>query len=236
VKAKHRLTTNKLFPATPLTLILFSGLSLTQTKAAGIATVNYGARRQYKEAYRFWHASELAKAEPDLRMTEARRFPAPRILLGQKGEITDIDLVIVGNFAETENSTERHIAQWNALAQAGLKLGLAHWPSYRRAEANIASPARTALAIGLAENIIPGEAVLCTAAIVLGSDLLNDPPHPLPSIQTGRLYVVTEADLSNEQHEAFRQRFGCAPVVIGADYAKPVLAEVTSKGLSSAPA
>lgn len=236
VKAKHGLTTNKLFPATPLTLILFSGSSLTQTKAAGIATVNYGARRQYKEAYRFWHASELAKPEPDLRMTETRRFPAPRILLGQKGEITDIDLVIVGNFAEAEHSTEHHIAQWKALARAGLKLGLAHWPSYRRAEANLASPARTILATGLAENIVPGEAVLCTAAIVLGSDLLNDPPYPLPSIQTGRLYVVTEHGLSDEQHEAFRRRFGSAPFVIGADYAEPLLAELTSNGLSSAPA
>ncbi|MBL0405046.1 glycosyltransferase family 2 protein [Microvirga aerilata] len=235
VKAKHKLITNKLFMGTPLTLILFSGSSLTQTKAAGLATVNYGARRQYKEAYRFWHASELAKPEPDLRMTETRRFPAPRILLGQKGEITDIDLVIVGNFADAKHSTEHHIAQWDVLARAGLKLGLAHWPSYRRAEANIASPARTALAIGLAENIVPGEAVLCTTAIVLGSDLLNDPPHPLPSIQTERLYVVTELGLSDEQHEAFRQRFGCAPVVIGSDYAEPLLAALTSKGLSSAP-
>ena len=75
VKARHNLVTNKLFPGVPLTLILFSGTSLTQTKAAGLATVNYGARRQYKEAYRFWHSTELSKAEPDLKMTAGAALP-----------------------------------------------------------------------------------------------------------------------------------------------------------------
>jgi glycosyltransferase involved in cell wall biosynthesis len=214
VKAKHGLVTNKLFPLTPLTLILFSGSSLTQTRAAGIATVNYGARRQYKEAYRFWHQTEGAKPEPDFRMSKERRFPTPRIMLGHRKPITDIDIVIVGNFADGKHSSEDRIAEWKELSEAGLKLGLVHWPSYRRAEANIALPARTAIATGLIENIVPGEEILCEVVVALDPELFDDPPYPLPIIRPQQLYVVAVSALSREQEEACRQNFNSAPRLI----------------------
>ncbi|MCB5176429.1 glycosyltransferase family 2 protein [Microvirga lenta] len=217
IKVKHGLATNKLFPATPLTLILFSGSSLTQTKAAGIATVNYGARRQYKEAYRFWHATEMAKPEPDLRMTPERRFPAPRIVLGQKEPIQDIDVVVVGNFADAARPFERDVAHWERLVEGGLKLGLVHWPTYRRAEANIVAPIRSAIATGLIENIVPGESVSCRAAVLLDPALLADPPAPLPVISAERLYVMAAATLSAQQEADAQGFFGCVPLMIGED-------------------
>ncbi len=223
IRARHNLLPNKLFPATPLTLILFSGSSLTQTKAAGIATVNYGARRQYKEAYRFWHATEMAKPEPDLRMTPGRRFPAPRIILGHREPIQDIDVVIVGNFADAARPFEQDVARWRNLADAGLKLGLVHWPTFRRAEANIATPVRSAIAAGLIENVVPGESAACRLAVLLDANLLDDPPSPLPAIAAQRLYVGGGAGLSASQEKTATSQFGCAPLLFGEDYLAPVL-------------
>jgi glycosyltransferase involved in cell wall biosynthesis len=223
IRARHNLTANKLFPATPLTLILFSGSSLTQTKAAGIATVNYGARRQYKEAYRFWHATEMAKSQPDLRMNPDRRFPAPRIILGHREPIQDIDVIIVGNFADAARPFEHDVSRWQKLVESGLKLGLVHWPSFRRAEANIMPPIRAAIAAGLIENIVPGESAACKAAILLEAALLDDPPSPLPAITAERLYVVGETELSAPQAEAATSYFGCAPVHVSEDDLVPAL-------------
>ncbi|UVF18350.1 glycosyltransferase [Microvirga terrae] len=217
IRARHNLVANKLYPATPLTLILFSGSSLTQTKAAGIATVNYGARRQYKEAYRFWHATEMAKPEPDLRMTPDRRFPAPRIILGHREPIQDLDVVVVGNFADAARPFEQDVGRWRKLSEAGLKLGLVHWPTFRRAEANIMPPVRAAIAAELVENIVPGENAACRAAILLDSTLLDDPPSPLPTLSAGRLYIVGETAPSTLQAEAAARYFGCAPVLVRED-------------------
>jgi glycosyltransferase involved in cell wall biosynthesis len=214
IKIRHGLLTNKLFPTAPLTLILFSGSSLTQTKSAGIATVNYGARRQYKEAYRFWHTAEMAKPEPDLRMTAERRFPAPRIVLGKRDLIQDIDAVIVGNFADNSRTFEQDTALWANLAQSGLKLGLIHWPIYRRAEANLSTTVQTAIAAGIIENIVPGETVACEDAVLLDRNLLDDPPSPLPTVSAQRLLVVTDADLSAPQEAKAVSFFGCAPTMI----------------------
>jgi glycosyltransferase involved in cell wall biosynthesis len=213
VKARHNLVTNKLFPAVPLTLILFSGSSLTQTKAAGLATVNYGARRQYKEAYRFWHSTELSKAEPDLKMTAERRFPAPRVMLGFKGLIEDIDVIFVGNFADRDRSFDQHIVGWEILAKSGQRLGILHWPTFRRAEANIVSPIRAAIARGLVENIVPGEVVACETVFVLDAQLLDNPPAPLPEIRAKRVFVVGK-ELSDQQQLLSQRDFGCAAATI----------------------
>ncbi|MBQ0823531.1 glycosyltransferase [Microvirga sp. HBU67558] len=214
IRARHSLVANKLYPATPLTLILFSGSSLTQTKAAGIATVNYGARRQYKEAYRFWHATEMAKPEPDLRMTPDRRFPAPRIILGRREPIQNIDVIVVGNFADAARPLEQDVGRWRTLAEAGLKLGVVHWPSFRRAEANIVPSVRAAIAEELVGNIVPGENVACKAAVLLDAALLDDPPSPLPIIAAERLYVIGSTDLPVSQAEAAANFFGCTPLLI----------------------
>jgi len=223
IKARHNLATNKLFPATPLTLILFSGSSLTQTKAAGIATVNYGARRQYKEAYRFWHATEMAKPEPDLRMTPERRFPAPRIVLGHREPIQDIDVVFVGNFADAARPFEQDIARWERMAGAGLKLGLVHWPTFRHAEANIAPPVRSAIAASLIENIVPGESVSCRVGILLDPALLTNPPAPLPVVYAQRLYVVSGTELQTREEIAAKNFFGCAPAAVSENELMSVL-------------
>jgi len=229
IKAKHNLTTNKLFPATPLTLILFSGTSLTQTKAAGIATVNYGARRQYKEAYRFWHATEMGKPNPDFRMTAERRFPAPRIILGQKDLIQDIDLVIIGNFADDKRPLERDIIGWERLKLQGIKLGLVHWPSYRRAEADIVSTVRSAIATGLVENIVPGETVSCSAATFLDPILLGTPPAPFPTISPRLLFLATETALTVEQETAARHHFGATRHILAQDYVAAALEYLSDK-------
>ncbi|WP_201861020.1 glycosyltransferase family 2 protein [Microvirga soli] len=228
VKARYELRTNTLFKEVPLTLIRFSQSSLTQTSATGLTSIYYGARRQYKEAYRLWHAEERAKAAPDFRMTDSRRFPAPRIILGQRATITDIDVVIVGDFADAAYSYAQDVIQWEKLTDAGLKLGIAHWPAYKHAETDIASSIRAAISSGLVENMVPGETISCAAVILSSADLLTEPPYALPLISTQHLYIAGKSTVSDEQREAARDHFGCDPLVIANDYVAPVLEQLES--------
>ncbi|MEZ0171832.1 glycosyltransferase family 2 protein [Microvirga sp. TS319] len=223
IKAKHNLKTNVLFQSTPLTLILLEQTSLTQTSTTGLATLYYGARRQYKEAYRFWHASERARQEPDFRMTDTRRFPAPRIVLGRKEPITDIDVVIIDDYANTVPSFEGDKALWNALAEAGRRVGIVHWPTFKTATANVALPIRAAIAAGLVENIVPGETVRCKSVVVMKAELLDEPPSPLPSISSAGVYVVSGHELQPEQIAEAERCLGGSPRIVGTDDLKLVL-------------
>ncbi|WP_134497470.1 glycosyltransferase [Microvirga pakistanensis] len=218
VLSKYKITKNKLYPTTPLTLILYSPTSLTQSKATGISSIHYGARRQYKEAYRYWHAMELAKPEPDLSINTVRRFPAPRILLGEREPIRDIDVIIVGDFSDMSRSFDKDIAQWESLARAGFKLGITHWPLYASQGQDIVLPVRSTIAAGIVENIVPGQVVSCKATVLLNMEHLTSPPTPRPSISTSRLYLPAGAGNSREQEEASQLLFGCSPITEGEAY------------------
>jgi len=223
IKAKHNLADKRLFSRTPLTLILFSGSSLTQTTGAGLATISYGARRQYKEAYRFWHATELARPNPDFRMTPDRRFPAPRILLKRGEPITGLDVLFVGDLARIDRPFESDVVSWETLARTGLKLGVAHWPTYGRAEVDIALPVRSAIATGLVENIVPGEIVACRATVALNTDFLESPPAPLPDIKAVHLFVMSATTIPHDEEQVWKRLFGAAPEALNGDYLTPLL-------------
>ena len=64
----HHAEPNPILSGVPLTLTLARPDSLSASSATGVATIKYGAHRQYKEAYRYWHSVELAKVEPNLVM------------------------------------------------------------------------------------------------------------------------------------------------------------------------
>lgn len=217
IRAKYGLKTNVLFQGTPLTLILLEQTSLTQVSTTGLATLYYGARRQYKEAYRFWHASERARPKPDFRIADGRRFPAPRIVLGRKEPITDIDVLIIDDFANTIPSFERDKALWDALAAAGRRIGIVHWPTFKTATANVALPIRDAIASGLVENIVPGETVRCRSVVVMKAELLDEPPSPLPAISGEDVYVVSDTDLLPGQMAAAELRLGGLPRSVKAE-------------------
>ena len=147
-------------------------------------------------------------------MTDTRRFPAPRIVLGRKELIKNIDIIIAANFADTERSFEQDLKIWNALAARGLKLGIIHWPTFELATANIVTAIRAAVAAGHIENIVPGETVFCKTVLVLQSELLDEPPFPLPAVSTEKLYIVTEEELLPSRRNTAERSFNSTPVAV----------------------
>jgi hypothetical protein len=144
-------------------------------------------------------------------------------MLKRNEPITDIDIVVIGDFAESERSFEHDIGQWQGLANAGLKLGIVHWPTYFQAEKNITLSVRSAIAEGLVENIVPGETVACKVAVILDAELFNTPPSPIPNVQSEHLLVVNGTSLPEQERELFSGFFGSAPQNAEADYLAPVL-------------
>ena len=98
---KHAANKTVLSPKTPMSFYLVRTNSLTNQGATGLSTNSFGARRQYTEAYRYWHEAEREKTEPDWSMRPRfRRFPIPALCKPGPTKRLAYDVLFVSDFLE----------------------------------------------------------------------------------------------------------------------------------------
>ena len=137
--------------------------------------------RQYKEAYRYWHAVEMAKNEPDLVISRsARPFPIPAICQTQRADPLRYDVLYVSDFSQPGEK-----AVFNAYTmEAGHRLGLTqawfHWPSVDAVSRTVDAQVRKRAHMRMADCIVAGEKVDCNVVVVSHPAILNHAPR-LPS-------------------------------------------------------
>lgn len=115
-------------PDVPLAFSLTDPGSLTRTKATHISTLFHGLRRQYREAFSWWHRqSKGAPVMPSGTGTpQERPFPTPvgNFRSGQRA----FDALLVANFAVDGLALERVLAFLDEQSRAYENLCLFHWP------------------------------------------------------------------------------------------------------------
>ena len=130
LRALHGSEPNIVCPQTPLTLYLVREDSLTAPSATGVATIKYGARRQYKEAYSYWHEVEGAKAKPNLVISAGvRSFPIPAICKTQRADQLHYDILHVSDFSQSGENAVLNAYRFEAGHRIGLKQAWFQWPS-----------------------------------------------------------------------------------------------------------
>ncbi|KFG70226.1 glycosyltransferase [Microvirga sp. BSC39] len=170
----------------PLTLILTSPGSLTQHSVTGKQSFHYGARREYREAFEYWHSLSDNLQLPE----QGRAFPVPHIVRTRDPGALRYDILFVSDLTLPGGTTSSNMNMWQAAAEGGLKQAVWHWP---RSE-NVSHPTqprlRKLIHEGLIDVVVPGERIACDLVIVNHPNLLMTQPAALPQIECGACVVI----------------------------------------------
>ncbi len=198
----------------PLSLHLYRDESLTSQPDIGAGSLYYGARRQYREAYRHWHRLELSKAKPDFAMRPGeRRFPMPHICGAGPKRRLQYDVLFVSDLSGLAARIEDHVGLICAVRNLGLRCAVFHWPRLEFAGRDIALEVRKLLHDGVMENIVAGEDVSCRLAVVNDAAILDHLPDTMPKIKAGAAMVVAtdKAALTSGRKKNAASVFAVAP-------------------------
>jgi len=220
----HHLQQGPICPGVPLTFTLVRPDSLSASNATGIATIKYGAHRQYKEAYRYWHEMEMAKAEPDLVISQqARPFPIPTICKTQRADELYFDILYVSDFSQPGEGAVFNARMIEAGHSLGLRQAWFQWPSIGAVNRPVDPQLRKRLHAGMADCIVAGENVNCKAVILSRPEILTNVPDPLPKIRTEVcILVADQAPFRDKQQNPYdfdlviraaQRAFGAEPIV-----------------------
>jgi hypothetical protein len=171
-------------PETPLSFMLSSPDSLTGQRLTGLDSVSYGARKQYIDAYRHWHASLGAAPRECFYIDPQRRpFPAPGVFFHRESHV-DADEAYVFDFCDAELSDM--LEAIDAAHSAGRKVALVHWPQARKDLTNVTNGALLGLIARHSLAVVtPGEALTARAVFFSSVEHVQRLPDALPSISAG---------------------------------------------------
>lgn len=185
-----------LLPDVPMSLFLKHAASLTSQKSTNLRSLTYGVRHEYARQSEFWRKQRKADGADPTGMPERKNakhpFPVPTNLWPrhwQRREQYDIllmsDLTLLGG---TRRCNEGYIA---AALDAGLSIGLFHWPRYDLPlHEDIAREYRL-LSYREGVDIVTAEQQLqCRLLLIHHPPIIAFPPDALPSIDAERVAVL----------------------------------------------
>jgi len=170
----------------PLAFILSRPMSLTNAGSAGLASLHYGARREYKEASAFWR-----KQTDDLAIRHDRRsFPVPRIVVEKGDDPVKIDVLLVADM-----SLSRTLEDLNDASREG-RIGLLHLPRAKNFGKDFHRDIRSAIHAGNIEVIVPGQTAECKIVVIPDAKCLQQLPDMLPVISAEECIAPMDIDPS----------------------------------------
>ncbi len=116
---------------TPLSFGLVRAESLTGSGASHINSLLFGSRHEYHRSFIRWHAKahRSGNFRLDLAPDARRPFPAPAPMLEQAADKT-YDAILAGDLALRGDSLAAVAYRIGQALDAGLRLGVFHWPRY----------------------------------------------------------------------------------------------------------
>jgi glycosyltransferase involved in cell wall biosynthesis len=228
---KHDAKKTILKPKIPLAFYLTRPESLTNQALIGLATHHFGARRQYTEAYKYWHEIERMKPQPDWSMREMRRFPVPSICKPGPIVTSEYDILVVSDFSQAGDVAASTALLMRRIQAAGLSCAGFHWPCLERAVFDVDLEIRKLLHEGIAGNVVSGEGVDCNLTIFSDQGILDHLPDRLPNVRTRNALIVVQP--SARDHEVHMTNaeiaFGVRPKFASATQLDEVLSSLLSE-------
>jgi len=187
-------------PDVPLAFSLTDPGSLTRTKATHISTLFHGLRRQYREAFSWWHRQ--SKGAPVMPAStdapQERPFPTPlgNFRSGQRA----YDALLVANFAVDGPALERTLAFLDEQHRACDSLCLFHWPERDAWHGNPVADAVfewcQARGVHFAHF---GIAIAARALVLADASLWQRPPSRAVEVSGIEKVVVVQGSLDNQK-------------------------------------
>jgi glycosyltransferase involved in cell wall biosynthesis len=207
--ALHRAGRRKLFADAPLSFNLLSKRNLTNQKFTGLRSLSYGARREYREAFRYWHSVEEANAQPKLVMAHhARPFPAPSICRNEPSETLLYDVLLVSDYSLVGGAASSNIEVISAANRQGLRVACFHWPLFDNALSPLNPDVRALVHQRAVDCVVAGESINCDLVIVVQPAILHCVPDLLPRIQTHACVIRAKGVFKYDLHRVIETAQG----------------------------
>lgn len=180
-------------PTGPMAILRVRESSLTASRITGYHGYKVGARREYDEAFKAWHA-RAAKGEP-VRMpfpVERRPFPAPYIMSHAEGSEEQVfDLILMSEFRLPGGTTVSNVQEISAARDMGLRIGLVQAPSFHmRPSRKIQSRIRDLVDGKQVRLLNWGEKAYADLVVVRFPLVLNSDNECLPEIRTRDVRII----------------------------------------------
>lgn len=126
----------------PLSFFLVHENSLTQNKKTSLNSLTFGIRQEYSRQAKYWKENKVDKSASEIvtrRASLKKPFPIPAGLAPNNWPINrKYDLVIISDLSLLGGTRRCNEGYINAAIDAGLRVGLFHWPRYDLKLAEIA--------------------------------------------------------------------------------------------------
>ena len=118
----------------PLSFFLVHENSLTQNKKTSLNSLTFGIRQEYSRQAKYWKENKIEKDTNEIvthRESLKKPFPIPAGLAPNNWPInTHYDLIIISDLSLLGGTRRCNEGYINAALNAGLRVGLFHWPRY----------------------------------------------------------------------------------------------------------
>jgi hypothetical protein len=225
----------------PLSLISARPDSLTKSRTIGLQSIGYGARREYRESYAYWHRLEAARTAPDFRCGSGRRpFPVPRPLLGGAKAAEAVDVLFVSDFSAGGSLGNLNLGLWRQADALRLTFAFLHWPRPQSAGRSLHGTIRAAVHERAIECLVAGDSRTCRLAVVTCAAALEYLPDLMPNIAAKSLIVRVDRHLHlgtllERAGEHARRVFGAAPTFAPASPWLRLLLRTRCRGVALTP-
>ena len=192
LQVRHQQERVRMLPYVPLAFFSKREDLLTADVQTGISTSRYGPRREYLEAYTYWH--RLSDGDPvRLKMpVYGRPFPIPNICKPGKPQIHRCDILFVSDYSLPGGTTSSNASMLQAATTLGLGSACFHWPRLEFAGTDINPKIWKILHEGGADCVVSGETVACKLVIVNHPPILNQLPDIRPEVCTEACVVIVD--------------------------------------------
>ncbi len=176
-------------------------LALVQLTTGSLSRTDFqfgwrdGNRVAYRQAFEFWHKQiALGKESVHLQPGAARRFPAPRAMLGVVKEPRECNFLIVSDWRDGLGRSAGAADEISALAGAGLSTEMLHAETMRFAMRRRVSPSDEVMTLqseGVSTFAQWDDSLTAAVAVVRDPELLCYPRRSdLNSVQADRVLLV----------------------------------------------
>lgn len=190
-----------------------SSKSLTGNQVFGYHGFFMGARKEYADAYNYYH-THTASLKYDYPQ-EKRLFPAPSPMLPtQEKTNRHYDVIIASDFRLLGGTNMSNIEEIKAQTKHGLRTGLVHLSRYDVTSIKEINPKVRELIDGdEVQMLVYGEEVSCDVLIVRHPPILQDWQKYIPTIKARHVQVIMNQPPKREYSENGKTLYNLNPCV-----------------------
>lgn len=177
----------------PLSLLRYSSQSLTGNDISGYCGYYMGKRREYRESYKYYHATaeNLRNSFPQ----HHRPFPVPEPLWPDREFLGSgrrkFDVIIASDFSLTGGTTSSNAEEIKAQKRMGLRTGLIHMPRYDASVGRKINPKIRRLLDGdRVQMLVHGEKATCDLLVIRHPPVLQELQRYLPDVEASSICVI----------------------------------------------